>query len=145
MEFIIDEAETENSFYSDESSDNESISSGYFLTDDEETVAENDESFYRSFDNREEFHQFKNQIKNLVEEHQRSIPELFYGEDDLREMYLLENREHVEFNISDNTKERAANFKKTFKRFENDSIENHFFIQSFMGLCFKKQKNLALN
>ena len=87
MEFIIDEAKIENCLYSDESSDNESTPSDDFLTDDEETVTENDESFYRSFDNREEFHQFKNQIENPVEE-QRSIPELFYGEDDLTELYL---------------------------------------------------------
>ena len=33
-----------------------------FLTDDEETETENDQSFYRNFDNREEFHKVKNQI-----------------------------------------------------------------------------------
>ena len=133
MEFIIDEAEIENCLYSDESSDNESTSSDDFLTDDEETVAENDESFYRSFDNRKEFHQFKNQIKNPVEEHQRSIPELFYGEDDLPEMYSPEDREHVE------SKERAANFKKTLKRFEN-----HFFLFGHLrGHVLKNKKTLS--
>ena len=68
MEFIIDKAEVENNLFSDKS-DNKCISSDEFFTDDEETVAENDKSFYRSFDNKEEFHQFKNQIKNPVEEH----------------------------------------------------------------------------
>ena len=60
MEFIIDEAEVEDGLYSDES-DNESSPSDDFFTDDEETVVENNGSFHRSFDNREEFHQFKNQ------------------------------------------------------------------------------------
>ena len=55
MEFIIDEAEIKNDFYSSDESDKECSSSDDFLTDDEETVAKNDVNFYRSFDNREEF------------------------------------------------------------------------------------------
>ena len=143
MEFIIDETEVENNLFSDES-DNECISSDEFFTDDEETVAENDKSFYRSFDNKEEFHQFKNQIKNPEEEHKRSSISEFYGEDDLPEMFLPEDREHVEFGASANTKERAANFKKTLKLFESESIENHFFYSVIMVSFFKKQKNQTL-
>ena len=75
MDFIIDEAEVEDDFYG--SSDDESEQS-------EET--ENDASFYRSFNNREEFCQFKNQIKNPVDETKRSKGE-FFGEDDLPEMF----------------------------------------------------------
>ena len=144
MEFIIDEAEVGSDLCSDESSDYESTPSDDFLRDDEETVTENDESFYRSFDNREEFHQFKNQIKNPVEEHQRSIPK-FYREDDLPEMFLPEDREHVEFDTSAHTKERANNFKKTLKRFESESIENHFFYSVIYGLMFQKTKNPDLD
>ena len=143
MEFIIDEADVENDLYSD-GSGNESTLSDNFFTDDEETMAENDESFYRSFDNREGFHQFKDQIKNPVEEHQRSTPE-FYGDDDLPEMFSPEDREHVEFDISVGTKERADNFKKTLKRFEIDSIENHFFYSVIYGLMFQKTKKTDLD
>ena len=107
-------------------------------------MAENDESFYKSFDNGEEFHQFKNQIKNPVEEHQRSTPE-FYGDDDLHETFSPEDREHVEFDISVGTKERADNFKKTLKRFEIDSIENHFFYSVIYGLMFQKTKKPDLD
>ena len=143
MEFIIDEAEAENDLYSD-GSGNESTSSDNFFTDDEETMAENDESFYRSFDNREEFHQFKNQTKNPVKEHQRSTPES-YGDDDLPEMFSPEDREHVESDISVGTKERADSFKKMLKSFEIDSIKNHFFYSVIYGLIFQKTKKPDLD
>ena len=66
MEFVIDEAKVED-FYSSDESDNNNESDPLSDYSDYE---ENNESFYRSFDNREEFHKFKNQIKNPVEEHQ---------------------------------------------------------------------------
>ena len=59
-------------------------------------------------------------------------------------MFLPEDREHVEFGTSANTKERAANFKKTLKLFESESIENHFFYSVIMVSFFKKQKNQTL-
>ena len=114
MDFIIDEAEVEEDFYySEDSSDNESEQSADdFLASDFEEETANDASFYRSFDNREEFHQFKNQLKNPVDETKRSESE-FYGEDDLSEMFLPEEREHVEFHSFQKDKERALDFKKT--------------------------------
>ena len=91
MDFIIDEAEVKEDFYSEDSSDNESKQSvDDFLASDIEEEIENDASFYRSFDNREEFHQFNNQIKNPVDETKRSEGE-FYGEDDLPEIFLPED------------------------------------------------------
>ena len=85
MDFIIDEAEVEDDFYG--SSDNESEQSeDNFSASDIEEETENDASFYRSFNNREEFCQFKNQIKNPVDETKRSKGE-FFGEDDLPEMF----------------------------------------------------------
>ena len=112
MDFIIDETEVEEDFYySEDSSDNESEQSDFLASDFEEETA-NDASFYRSFDNREEFHQFKNKLKNPVDETKRSESE-FYGEDDLPEMFLLEEREHVEFHSFQKDKERALDFKKT--------------------------------
>ena len=132
MEFIIDEAEVEDFYSSDESDNNESDPSS-----DYSDYEENNESFYRSFDNREEFHKFKNQIKNPVEEHQRQTSD-FYGDDDLPEMFSPEDREHVEFDNSECTKERATNFKKTLECFDNKSIENHFFYSVVYGLMFQK-------
>ena len=108
-----------------------------FLTDDEETETENDQSFYRNFGNREEFHKVKNQIKNPVERHQKRKSD-FYGDDDLPEMFSSENREYVEFDTSQCTKERASNIKKTLKHFDNESIENHFFYSIVYGLMFQK-------
>ena len=135
MEFIIDETEVEDFYSSDESdSNNESDS-----LSDYSDYEENDESFYRSFDNREEFHKVKNQIKNPAEEHQRQTSDN-YGEDDLPEMFSPEDRDHVEFGNSECTKERANNFKKTLQRFDDKSIENHFFYSVVYGLMFQKQK-----
>ena len=111
MEFITDEAEVEDFYSSDESDNNESDPSS-----DYSDYEENNESFYRSFDNREEFHKFKNQIKNSVKEHQRQTSD-FYGDDDLTEMFSPEDREHVEFDNSECTKERANNFKKKSRTF----------------------------
>ena len=135
MEFVIDEAKVED-FYSSDESDNNNESDPLSDYSDYE---ENNESFYRSFDNREEFHKFKNQIKNPVEEHQRQTPD-YYGDDDLSEMFLPEDRDHVEFDNSECTKESVNNFKKTLQRFDNKLIENRFFILWFIVLCFKKQK-----
>ena len=69
MEFIIDEAEAEKVIYSSDGSDVSDNNESDPLSDYSD-YEENNESFYRKFDNREEFHKFKNQIKNPVEEHQ---------------------------------------------------------------------------
>ena len=122
MEFIIDEAEVEDFYSSDESDNNESDPSS-----DYSDYEENDESFYRSFDNREEFHKLKNQIKNPVEEHRRSVPD-FYGDDNLPEMFSPEDREHVEFDNSECTKERANNLKKLSSVLTMNQLKITFFI-----------------
>ena len=69
MEFIIDEAEVEEVIYSSDESDVSDNNESDLLSDYSD-YEENNESFYRKFDNREEFHKFNNQIKNTVEEHQ---------------------------------------------------------------------------
>ena len=122
MEFITDEAEVEDFYSSDESDNNESDPSS-----DYSDYEENNESFYRSFDNREEFHKFKNQIKNPVEEHQRQTSD-FYGDDDLPEMFSPEDREHVEFDNSECTKERANNLKKLSSVLTMNQLKITFFI-----------------
>ena len=137
MEFIIDEAEVEEVIYSSDESDVSDNNESDLLSDYSD-YEENNESFYRKFDNREEFHKFKNQIKNPVEEYQRKTSD-YYGDDDLPEMFLPEDRGHVEFDNSECTKERANNFRKTLQRFDNKSRIT-FFILWFMVLCLKKQK-----
>ena len=88
-DFINDEAEVEEDFYSEDSSDSEQ-SADDFLASDIEEETENDASFHRSFDNRDEVHQFKNETKNPVDESKRSEGE-FYGEDDLPEYYRFKS------------------------------------------------------
>ena len=126
MDFIIDEAEVEDDFYGSSEDESEQSEDNFSASDIEEET-ENDASFYRSFNNREEFCQFKNQIKNPVDETKRSKGE-FFGEDDLPEMFSAEEREHVEFHLFQKYKERALDFKKTLRDFSDDSIQNHFFI-----------------
>ena len=138
MDFIIDEAEVKEDFYSGDFSENESKQSADdFLASDIEEETENDASFYRSFDNREEFHQFKNQIKNPVDETKRSEGE-FYGEDDLPEIFLPKEREHVEFHSFQKDKEKTSDFKKTLRCFSDDSVQNHFFYSVIYGIMYQK-------
>ena len=56
-------------------------------------------------------------------------------------MFLPEDRDHVEFDNSECTKERANNFRKTLQRFDNKLIENHFFYSMVDGLMSQKTKN----
>ena len=85
MEFTIDKAEVEEVIYSFDESDVSDNNESDPLSDHSD-YEENSESFCRKFDNREEFHKFKNQIKNPVEEHQRQTSD-YYGDDDLPEMF----------------------------------------------------------
>ena len=133
MDFIIGEAEVDGSIYSSDESDVSDNNESDSMSDCEE----NNESFYRKFDNREEFNKFKNQIKNPVEEHQRQ-PSDYYGDDDLPEMFSPEDRDYVEFDNSADTKKRADDFKKTLQRFDNKSIKNHFFYAVIYGLMSQK-------
>ena len=69
MDFVLIEAEVETDdfklVFSDDTemeSDSSPFSENEIFIDEEEDI-----NFYRSFDNREEYHTFKNQTKNLVE------------------------------------------------------------------------------
>ena len=108
MKFIIDEVEVEEVIYSSDESDVSDNNESDLLSDYSD-YEENNESFYRKFDNREEFHKFNNQIKNTVEEHQWQTSD-YYGDGDLSEMFSPEDRDHVEFDNSECTKDRANNF-----------------------------------
>ena len=63
-----------------------------------------------SFDNREEYHTFKNQTKNPVEVSKKPEPEYYGEEDDLPELFDPEEREEVSFDSFEKDSEKAANF-----------------------------------
>lgn len=101
MDFILNEAEIDELKFEFSDSESEmececspSSEDECFINDassDEDEREENGSSFYRPFDKREEFKQFKNHFKNPVEASERSENE-FYGEDDLSEMFVLEKK-----------------------------------------------------
>ena len=148
MEFIIDEAEVEEAIYSSDESDVSDNNESDLLSDCSD-YEENNESFCRKLDNREEFHKLKNQIKYPVEEYQRQTSD-YYRDDDLPEMSSPEDRDHVEFDNSECTKERTNNSRKNLQLFDNLlwitlRIENYFFYSVVYGRMFQKQKiNLTL-
>ena len=80
MDFILNEAEVENDsvkFDSDDEDEMECDSTplsedGDFLTCYEDEYIEEDPSFYRTFDKREEFAKFENRTKNPVKSSKRS-------------------------------------------------------------------------
>ena len=139
MEFIIDEAEVEEAIYSSDDSDVSDNNESDLLSDCS-GYEENNESFCRKLDNREEFNKFKNQIKNPVEEHQRQTSD-YYRDEDLPEMSSPEDRDHVEFDNSECTKERTNNFRKNLQLFDNKSIENYFFYSVVYGRMSQKTEN----
>ena len=91
MGFILNEADIDTDslkFDSDEDEmecDNALLSEDEDLLDDDSYYEEDIEqspSFYRTFDNREEFLKFENQVKNPVDSSKRS-EKYYYGEDDM--------------------------------------------------------------
>ena len=104
MEFILNEAEIESDqlkidVSEDESEDDSSPSlceDDNFIDDFNEQEKNDDVSFYRKFDNREDFSYFKNQTKNPIEASQRQ-EENFYGEDNLPELFAPEQRKDTTF------------------------------------------------
>ena len=144
MDVILNESETETvslKFDSDEDEmecDSTPLSEDkYFLDDDtcyEEDI-EHGPSFYRTFDNREIFSNFENQIKNPVESSER--PEKnYYGEDDLPELFAPENRKTVNCHSFSNDKNRALDFKRSLRCFVPKQ-ENQFFYAVVYGLYQK--------
>ena len=111
MDFILNKADIESDGYKLEFSNDEMECDSSSPSSDEEDFIEdecseevNECSFYRSFDNREEFSRFKNQIKNPVQVSQRS-EDNFFGEDDLPELFDPEQRKDVNFHAFEMDKE----------------------------------------
>ena len=148
MDFIFNEADTETDslkFDSDEDQmecdDSTPLSEGQEFLDDNTCYEEDIEhgpSFYRTFNNREEFSTFENQIKNPVESSERSEKNC-YGEDDLPELFAPENRKTVNFHSFTNDEKRALDFKKNLQCFVLER-ENQFFLCSKIWFNVPKNK-----
>ena len=135
MGFILNEADIDTDslkFDSDEDEmecDNAMLSEDEDFLDDDSYYEEDIEqspSFYRTFDNREEFLKFENQVKNPVDSSKRS-EKYYYGEDDMQELSAPEKRKDVNFHIFQNDKEKALNFKKSLRCFIPEQA-NQFFM-----------------
>ena len=138
MDFILNEAiEEDNEFklvFSDDSEE-ELEDKGQELDFVDNTIEEEpqDESFYRKVDNQPLT--FLNQTKNLkdvIEE----INQEYFGEDDFPEMFDPENREEVEFDISEKNESRSTKFKEPYLQFEN--VDNPFFYSIIYGALYHR-------
>ena len=148
MDFILNEAEIETGSLKFDSDEDEmecdsdpSTEDEDFLDDDAcyEEHIEQDPSFCRSFDNREEFSNFENQTKNPAESSKKSEKN-YYGEDDLPELFAPEKRKKVNFHSFSNHKERALNFIKSLRCFVPEQ-KNQFFYAVIYGLMYHKMKD----
>ena len=93
------------------------------FVNDSDQDEENDPSFYRSFDNTDEYRRLKNQAKNPVEIVKEPEVE-YYGKGNMPKLFDPENREDVTFDSFENEKDSAASFKRTLLCFSE--VENHF-------------------
>ena len=135
MEFTIDKAEVEEVIYSSDESDVSDNNESDPLSEYSD-YEENSESFCRKFDNREQFHTFKNQIKSTVQEHQRRTSD-YYGDNDLPEMFSLIM---LNLTILNALRKEQIIKKKLSSVLTINQSRITFFILWFMILCLKKQK-----
>ena len=140
MDFILNEAiEEDNHFklvFSDESDGEFFEEEGEelnFINDTIEDEETQNESFYRKADNQPL--KFLNQTRNFNEVLQNEDYE-YYGLDDLPELFDPENREEVEFDVSEKNESKATNFKKSLLQFEN--VDNPFYCSVIYGLLYNK-------
>ena len=96
---------------------------------------EEDRSFYRDLDNRENYLRFPNQTRNPIEVVNEPEEE-YYEEDNMPEIFDPENREEVSFDLFANDKDKASKFKSTLVCFPD--IVNHFFYAVIYGLMSNK-------
>ena len=98
---MLNEAEVEREDYKLVFSDNE-----YEMKEDsaveevlvDDNLQEEDRSFYRDLNNRENYPRFANQTRNPIEVVSEPEEE-YYGEDDMPELYDPENREEFNFDL----------------------------------------------
>ena len=142
MDFILNEAikEREDDFklvFSENSEEeySEEEDEMFICDESDDEDGEQDASFYRSLNNKEEHVKFPNQTKNPEEVVQESDDE-YFGEDDMPELFDPENRDEVEFNSFDNSSNKSQAFKESLVCFGN--VDNHFFYAVVYGLMYCK-------
>ena len=111
-----------------ESDDYSSAEDEMFIDD---SGQEEDRSFYRNFNNREEYHQFINQTKNPVEVVKENETK-YFGGDDLPELFDPEDSEDVNFDYFESDRDKAAKFLKSLLCFPE--VNNHFLYAVIYGL-----------
>ena len=88
-------------------------------------------------DNREDYINFSNQTRNPIEVVDKEEPD-FLGKEDLPELYDREDREQVDFDLSDSTADKSAQSRKSLLCFFN--VDNHFFYSVVYDLMYLKLK-----
>ena len=149
MNFILNQADEEQEddfklIFSDDSegeySEEEEQSDSYIENNEDEMFVcdsssdedgEQDASFYRSLNDKEERVNFPNQTRNPEEVVEES-DEDYFGEDDMPELFDQENRDEVEFDSFINSLDKSQAFKKSLLRFTD--VDNYFFMLLFMVL-----------
>ena len=144
MDFNLNEAEMEDDQYKLVFSDDEDEAHGLSATledrmfiDDSSQGEQETRNFYRDLNNRVNYVNFHNQTRNPVEVVDEVNDEEYYGEDDMPELYDLENREDVNFDFFANDQVKAKRFKDSLVCFPN--IQNHFYAIIY-GLMHDKLK-----
>ena len=142
MDFILNEAfEEDKDFklvFSDDSNEEFTEGEEEFSSADEEFIddapceEEQDDSFYRNLNNRDEYIKFPNQMKNPIEVVEEP-EEDYFGEDDISELFDPENREEVDFDLFYTDTDKSSKFKNSLLCFAN--VDNHFFMLLFTALC----------
>ena len=105
--------------------------------DDSGQDKEEDISFYRSFENWEEYPRFRNQTNDPVKAAKEPEAE-YFGEDNMPELFDPEEREDVTFDSFESDSDKATKFKQSLVYFSN--VENHFFYAVVYGILFDKLK-----
>ena len=153
MDFILNEAVEEQGYdfklvFSDDSegehSEEEELDS-FVCDSSSDEDGEQDASFFRSLNNKEERVKFPNQTRDPEEVVEES-DEDYFGEDDMPELFDPENRDEVEFDSFIKSLDKSQVFKKSLLRFSD--VDNHFFHAVVYGLMYCKlngQKVLVKN
>ena len=158
MDFILNDAVEEENDYKLAFSGEESSSDGEYFNDeqemyDESTTADEefindsifkeeqeDESFYRNLNNREEYVNFSKQTRNPIEVVNEEEPD-YFGEADMPELFDPEDREQVDFDLFDSSSDRSMEFRESLLHFSND-VKNQFFDVVIYGLMHLKLKGI---
>ena len=81
-----------------------------FINDSIVEEQQEDESFYRNLNNREEYVNFSKQTKNPIEVVNEEEPD-YFGEADMPELFDPEDREQVDFDLFDSSSDRSMKFR----------------------------------